>query len=438
MLQNQQQNATNNAMSSGIPCSYPDIVTWLDKNWSKDGSLDRIKALDAAAGSPSKSINAIFVAGTNGKSLTLSFATRLLHAEGLKVGSFYSPHITSYQERIAINRETISQNSFTDLANQLLMSANTHAIPVTSGDLLTMIALLYFKQQNIDVAVLEVGELGIQDPVTICNPKILAITRVTDKACALPSNGNKTDDSSAINNDLESKWRTMDELPTKPFVDSVLQLIRPETWVVSADQSKIHLQYMEDTTKERGAQFAMPVRKLASLPYPFEQLHGRSAALAERLAQLYVEKFVAKDATYMANSLLTKPKGTRGRPPVNKDAVPKRSLTQFWQNESMEFNGRFQFLPIEKPQLLLDNASNIDAIKNLLLGIRLLHYKHQIKGVALIIGAHEGTFDIGELEKNLRYFFKRTAGTVIICPVARPEMAPTARPGWIMRKLPNS
>ena len=131
---------------------------------------------------------------------------------------------------------------------------------------------------------------------------------------------------------------------------------------------------MEDTTKERGAQFAMPVRKLATLPYPFEQLHGRSAALAERLAQLYVEKFVAKDATYMATSLLTKPKGTRGRPPVNKDAAPRRSLAQFWQNESMDFGGRFQLLPIEKPQLVLDNASNIDAIKNLLLGIRLLQY----------------------------------------------------------------
>ena len=59
-----------------------------------------------------------------------------------------------------------------------------------------MIALLYFKQQSIDVALLEVGEFGIQDPVTICNPKILAITRVTDRSCALPSNDNKSDDSS--------------------------------------------------------------------------------------------------------------------------------------------------------------------------------------------------------------------------------------------------
>ena len=136
MLQNQQQNAIRDSIAGGVPRSYQEIVTWLDKNWSKDGSLERVKALDAAVGSPSKSINAIFVAGTNGKSLTLSFATKLLHAEGLKVGSFYSPHITSYQERIAINREAIPQNAFTDLANELLMAAHTHTISITSGDLL--------------------------------------------------------------------------------------------------------------------------------------------------------------------------------------------------------------------------------------------------------------------------------------------------------------
>lgn len=433
MVQNQQNITRDTVVGGGTPHSYQDITAFLDTNWKTDGSLERIKALDTALGSPSKSVHAIFVAGTNGKSLTVSFATKLLHTEGLTVGSLYEPHITSYQERITVNRESISQNTFTELANQLLVTAKTHNINITSGELLTMIALLHFKQSKIDVAVLEVNELNSQDPINICNPKVVAITRVTDRSCALPTTDAKDD--GAAEAEGASKWRSMDELASKPFVDEVVKLIRPDTWVVSADQSKIHLQYMEDLSKERGAHFAMPVRKLATLPYPFEQLHGRSAALAERLAQLYVEKYLAKDGSYMANSLLTKPKGSRGRPPINKDAAPKRTLAQFWQNESMEMPARFQILPLEKPNVILDNASNIDAIKNLLLGVRLMHYKQPVKGLALILGAYEGTFDLDELEKHLRYFFKRTAGTIIVCPVARPEQAPNARQSWDTAKV---
>ncbi len=429
MIQNQKNTIRDSALQGGLPHSYQDIIAFLDNNWATDGSLERIKALDTALGSPSKSVNAIFVAGTNGKSLTVSFATKLLHAEGLMVGCLREPHIVSYQERIAVNGASISQNAFTDLAQQVLTTASTHSITITSGELLTMIALLHFKQQNTDVAILEVGELNSQDPINICSPKVLAITRITDRSCALPAADSKSSEASE-ETATESKWRTMDELPSKPFVDAIMKLIHAESWVVSADQSKIHLQYMEDICKERGAHFAMPVRKLATLPYPFEQLHGRNAALAERLAQLYVEKFVAKDAAYMAQSLLTKPKGSRGRPPINKDAAPKRTLAQFWQEQTIESPGRFQVLPLEKPNVVLDNASNIDAIKNLLLGVRLLQYKQLVKGVALILAAHEDTFDHIELEKQLKYFFKRTSGTVIVCPVERAELAPTQRPSW--------
>ena len=61
----------------------------------------------------------------------------------------------------------------------------------------------------------------------------------------------------------------------------------------------------------------MPICKLAALAYPFEQLHGRCAALAERIAEMYVENFVTKDATVVKGGLLSKPKGLRGRPTLD-------------------------------------------------------------------------------------------------------------------------
>ena len=61
------------------------------------------------------------------------------------------------------------------------------------------------------------------------------------------------------------------------------------------------------------ATWSMPIRKLAALPYPMEQLHGRCAALAERIAHTYVNGFMNSE-TVIANTFSAKQKGQRGRP----------------------------------------------------------------------------------------------------------------------------
>ena len=69
--------------------------------------------------------------------------------------------------------------------------------------------------------------------------------------------------------------------------------------MVSADQSKLNLQVMHDLVKEKNGVWSMPIRKLAALPYPFEQLHGRCAALAERISQTYVNSFMNNNAVLL-------------------------------------------------------------------------------------------------------------------------------------------
>ena len=70
--------------------SYNDIVEYLDSHWSvaRQESLERAKKLDQALNNPSKAVRAILVAGSNGKSLTINFAAKLLTAEGLKIGAY--------------------------------------------------------------------------------------------------------------------------------------------------------------------------------------------------------------------------------------------------------------------------------------------------------------------------------------------------------------
>lgn len=379
--------------------SYNEIIEYLDARWSieTDKTLKRFKAIDLALGQIAKVTPSILVTGTNGKSLTADFATKLLREEGLNVGTLTSPHILNYNERIAINNEILSNKKFSDIANLVINTIEQAQINASSSEILTAMAISAFVETGVDVAVLETHELGSWDPTTLCNPKIVAITRVT------------------------SDKLTADSPEFIEFVDQIGNIASKDTFVISADQSKLNLQTIQAQALKNGAKWAMPIRKLAALPYPFEQLHGRCAALAERTVQIFVENFITNNAIIVSKSLLIRPKGQRGRPSLaakrQSELNPRRTIDQFWKECTTSLPGRFQILEKEKPSILLDTASNIDALTNTLLGVRLINYKKNLKGLTLIIGCDNNEIHHPEFLKQLRYFFKKVSGQVIFCPV---------------------
>lgn len=395
--------AQQESLTLGKQRSYSEVVEYLDNHWGSnlaDTSLSCMKKLDQAFGNLSQKLNTILVSGTNGKSLTINFATQLLKEEGINVGSFYAPHLLTYNERLSLNHETIPNKVFTEIANEVINTAESLNLTPNSYELLTMMALLYFHNNKVEVALLEVAESKAYNgyaPI-ICQPKIAAITRVTADDTELP------------------------EQETHALITNMLRTVQPGTHVICADQSKLNLQTMLTLVKEKGGIWGMPIRKLVPLAYPYEQLHGRCAALAERIAFTYINSFAHKDTIIVAGSLLTKKKSQRGRPTLEakrqSELHPKRTVEQFWKETTNTLPGRFQLLEKEKPTILLDNASNLDAFKNLLLGIRLLHYQRPLKGLTLIIGCNNQDLNLPEFFKTLRYFFKKTSGNFIICPVA--------------------
>ena len=414
------QKSTAAAKSTGKQRSYNEIVDYLESHWTAnraDTTLSSLKQLDKALGSLSQKVPTVVIAGTNGKSLTAHFTTRLLKEEGLTVGTFYTPHLLTYNERFALNNETISNKLFTDVGNDVINTAEELNITLNSFELLTMMALAYFKQSNVDVAILEVNENGPSDATNICSSKIVAITRIIDPQAS--PNAKSTDEA---------------------LIQEILSIVKPGAIVVSADQSKLNLQTMQDIVVEKNAEWAMPIRKLAPLAYPFEQLHGRCAALAERITSIYINSFAHKDAVLVTNSLLTKKKGQRGRPTLEvkrqTELNPKRTIEQFWKETLSSLPGHFQLLDKEKPTILLDPAANLDAFKNLLLGTRLLHYKRPLKGLTIILGCNNEELDIHELIKLLRYFFKKTSGQVIVCPVD-PVPGHKGHKAWDVEKVTN-
>ncbi len=135
--------------------------------------LERMRAFDAALGSPSHQFKSVHIAGTNGKG---SVATKIASAfPGKKVGLFTSPHIETYRERIQINGVWIDAPVAEQLLQQIIEKLDESP---TYFELLTLLAFVYFAEQQVDLAVLEVGMGGRLDATNIVTPLLSVITSI--------------------------------------------------------------------------------------------------------------------------------------------------------------------------------------------------------------------------------------------------------------------
>ena len=143
--------------------------------------LGRMQRAVDLLGNPEETYPIIHVTGTNGKGSTIAFMRELFVSHGKKVGTFTSPHIVSIHDRICINGEPISDDDFISLAEQVKTMEQrlleTHD-QLSFFELLTLIALLYFKEQEVDLVLLEVGIGGLLDTTNVVTGEIAIITSI--------------------------------------------------------------------------------------------------------------------------------------------------------------------------------------------------------------------------------------------------------------------
>jgi folylpolyglutamate synthase/dihydrofolate synthase len=379
--------------------NYAEVTAYLDSLKKIDYSeeaVSRMQKINAALSQIALKKDLIIVAGSNGKSSTVQFAAKLLKEEGLKVAALYSNHILNYNERILIDATLIANKSFVDAVNQVIQVVDDLSIQATAYEIVYAAGLLQAVAEEVDVVLVEAGLGGKYDAVAAFTPCITALTRVADAHSAI------------LGTDLDQ------------MAFDMMEVAKAGSWLVSAEQSKIRLQKMKTKAEEKGVFWAMPIRKLAPLPYIFEQLYGRAASLAERIAQMYVEEIKQRFSPFLRGNLLATERGRRGRPTTeakqNSILNPIKTLKHFWLEHFELLHGRFELLDKEKPTVLLDNAENIDAFENFFLGMRLLHYQKQLKGVSLIIGI-KAEVDALEMVKLMRYLFKKVAGFIFFVPL---------------------
>ncbi|HEY6872515.1 MAG TPA: folylpolyglutamate synthase/dihydrofolate synthase family protein [Geobacteraceae bacterium] len=142
--------------------------------------LERVSALLDALGNPHHRLQTVHVAGTNGKGSTAAFLSAIVTAGGYKVGLFTSPHLISFTERMRINGGEIAEDTVTHLAGRVLEVAPDGT---TFFEIVTAMALLYFAEERVDLAVLEAGMGGRMDATNVAAGILSVITPISLDHC---------------------------------------------------------------------------------------------------------------------------------------------------------------------------------------------------------------------------------------------------------------
>ncbi|HIK30151.1 MAG TPA: bifunctional folylpolyglutamate synthase/dihydrofolate synthase [Oscillatoriales cyanobacterium M59_W2019_021] len=137
--------------------------------------LERISVLLADLGNPQAVVPVLHVAGTNGKGSVCAYLSSILTAAGYRVGRYTSPHLVSWCERICLNDRPIDPESLYNALQQVKSAIRADDPTPTLFEVVTAAAWLYFQQQEVDVAVMEVGLGGRLDATNVIDRPLVSI-----------------------------------------------------------------------------------------------------------------------------------------------------------------------------------------------------------------------------------------------------------------------
>lgn len=166
--------------------SYAEALNFIHgrTKFKKIPTLDRMKLFLERLGNPQKGLKYVHVTGTNGKGSTVAMLRAVLMETGLNIGSFTSPFITRFNERIALNAKPISDEDLTRFARKVepVVQQLDQELPTggpTEFEIDTAIMFCYFAEKQPDLVLLEVGIGGLYDSTNVITPLVSVITTVS-------------------------------------------------------------------------------------------------------------------------------------------------------------------------------------------------------------------------------------------------------------------
>ncbi|MCY6960386.1 bifunctional folylpolyglutamate synthase/dihydrofolate synthase [Clostridium brassicae] len=165
--------------------NYIEARKYIDEaaRFSMKLGLSRTEKILEILGNPHKELKCIHIAGTNGKGSTTAMITAVLKESGYKVGMYTSPYIEEFEERIQVNGLYIEKEELAEIITKVFKAVNKvlelgYDNP-TQFEIITCAAFLYFYEQKVDFAVIEVGLGGRLDSTNVIHPILSVITSIS-------------------------------------------------------------------------------------------------------------------------------------------------------------------------------------------------------------------------------------------------------------------
>lgn len=360
--------------------NFPEAVQYLysflnyevqtNYSYPKDLNLERTAYLLRRFGSPETRFPSVLVAGTKGKGSTAFLLETLLREGGYRVGLFTSPHLEDIRERLRISGRMITKGQFAELAGKIRDSFEgdrrpSHLGQSTFFEVLTVLAMLYFARERVQLGIFEVGMGGRLDATNILRPRLCLLSPIS------------YDHQDKLGKSLRS------------IAGEKVAVLKPGGVLVSARQPHSARQILKAWVKKQeakafflGEDFSFRIRSMSSGGSRFDFL-----GCGIQLKNLFLRMpglFQAENASLALEAALL----LRNSFPMQEASVRRGLAQALWP-------GRFEIVKRNRWTYVLDGAHNGASIKALFENLALLFPG---KRVSLVIGVSR--------DKDIRRIFQ--------------------------------
>ncbi|EDO1152308.1 bifunctional folylpolyglutamate synthase/dihydrofolate synthase [Listeria innocua] len=317
--------------------SYQEALDWIHGTLRlgiKPG-LARMEYIMEKLNHPEKANKWLHIAGTNGKGSTLTFIRSSLEEAGYKTGTFTSPYIETFNERISVNGIPVSDQMIVDLANRIKPIAEelekTVYGPPSEFEIITAMMFLCFAEyEPIDIGIIEVGLGGRLDSTNVLTPLISVITTIG------------MDHMEFLGNSIEQIAGEKAGIikPGIPVISGVIQKEAQEVIINNAIRNNSNVAWLNKDffIQNRGDEITFRTSHGDEIPDITIGLLGihqlNNAAVAIKVLQ-YLNTFSSYE--------------------INQSAIKQGLKKAFWP-------GRMELLDV-KPFIMLDGAHNPEGVK---------------------------------------------------------------------------
>ncbi len=164
--------------------SGKEVIEWVSEQlrFGIRPGLERMEVALTRLDNPHLKLQTIHIAGTNGKGSTVTYLRSVLQDAGYQVGTFTSPYIETFNERISLNGVPISDDDLAWCANVIKPVVEeinkTEIGPFTEFEIITLLSFIYFKHHQVDIVIYEVGLGGRFDATNVISPIVCGITNI--------------------------------------------------------------------------------------------------------------------------------------------------------------------------------------------------------------------------------------------------------------------